>query len=113
MLFSDLADLTNRICDRLMTPIEKAVKAGTLGQVDRSRQYQEMTSAELVKAINDAWTKIRHCEQALKDRDKTIAELQRRLGIYRVKYTAVVAIVTGLAWEGVKYLVGALPHLLR
>ena len=104
MYFSELVRITNQIYDRMMTPIEKAKKLGTLNQVDRSKQYEHMTVPELMRAVNEAWAKIRICEKAIALRDQEIDRLHAKLRRYQVKHTVLVAIITGLAWEGVKAL---------
>lgn len=97
---------------RVMTAIERAKAIGTYNQVDRSKQYQAASHAELVEQVNEAWSKIRRCEHALKDRDKQIEVLIDKVRVYKLKYTAVVAVITGLAWEGLKVLIPMLLHYL-
>lgn len=102
--------IAERRYSRMMTAIERAKLLGTYNLVDRSRQYQSASHGELVEQVNEAWAKIRRCEHELTKRDQVIDQLHNKLKIYRWKYTALVAVVTGLAWEGLRVIV---PIALR
>jgi hypothetical protein len=77
---------------------------GTLNQADRSKQYTRADAGELLKSLNEAWTKIRLLEVASAKKDVLIGGLYKKLRKYRMGYTAMVSIITGLAWEGVRAL---------
>jgi predicted nucleic acid-binding Zn-ribbon protein len=96
--------------DRTYNAIDRAKAAGTYNALDRSRQYEQVSNAELVRAVNQAWTKIRHLESEGTRKDADIAALKTRLSRYRIAYTALVAIITGLAWEGCKALITYLAY---
>jgi hypothetical protein len=87
-----------------MKALEKASEAGTLHADDRSAQYDKATNAQLLTAVNEAWTKIRKCEKSLGEKDAAIEELKRKARNYRIVNIALTSILTGLAWEGVKFL---------
>lgn len=81
------------------------VKLGTLNQTDRSKQYTRADAGELLKSLNEAWTKIRLLESSSAKKDALIGELYKKLRRYRTGYTALVSIITGVAWEGLRALV--------
>lgn len=85
-----------------MTAVEKAKQIGTFEAADRSAQYTKVTNGELLRAVNEAWTKIRTCEKVLHEKENQIAELHKRLKRYQVAHTVLISIITGLAWEGLK-----------
>lgn len=87
-----------------MAAIERAKELGTYGQPDRSAQYTKVTNGELLRAVNEAWTKIRTCEKVLREKETQIAELHKRLKRYQIAHTVLISIITGLAWEGLKAL---------
>jgi len=87
-----------------MTPLDPrslSKTCGTYNQVDRSRQYTKADSPELLKSLNDAWSKIRLLEAAGLRKDSAISKLHARLGREWVGYlvSAAVAALTALAWE--------------
>jgi len=82
--------------------IHHAKQLGTLHALDRSRQYPLDDPEKLKKAVNEAWTKIHHCEKELILKDSAIAELEKRVSRYRVVNIALTSILTGLAWEGLR-----------
>jgi hypothetical protein len=87
--------------DRIMIATEHAKRIGTYGQDDRSKQYPLDNEKKIIDAVNLALTKVRQVE---KSKDKEIAELKKRIQHYRIAYTVLVSIITGLAWEGLKAL---------
>jgi hypothetical protein len=91
-----------------MTPIEKAMRLGTLNALDRSKQYDETDPRALLRAVNEAWTKIRNCEKQLTAKDSEIAELHARLQRVHYVNVALTAIITALAMKGLEFLLQAL-----
>jgi hypothetical protein len=94
--------------DKMTDALEHAKACGTLNAVDRSKQYTEMDHVLLVRAVNEAWTKIRANEKAAA-KDQDVQLLKRQLQRYRLINIALTSIITGLAWEGLKALI-ALIH---
>jgi len=84
-------------------------RLGTYNAIDRSKQYTRADNAELLRSLNEAWTKIRTCEKSIGQKDAAIVELKKQLGRYKVVNIALTSIVTTLAWEGLK----ALINLMR
>jgi hypothetical protein len=76
--------------------------------VDRSKQYENPDNHELLRAVNEAWSKIRVCEKAITSKDLAILNLEQRVSRYKFLNIALTSILTGLAWEGVKALVAYL-----
>ena len=99
----NITDWVEKI-DKMFNAIEHAKHCGTLNALDRSKQYTEMDNVLLVRAVNEAWTKIRICEKAILSKDDDIKSLQSQLRQYRVVNIALTSIITGLAWEGLKVL---------
>jgi len=87
-----------------LTPIQRAHLLGTMNVLDRSKQYPLDDPEKLKAAINQAWTKIHHCEQELRHKDIVLGQLKTQLSRYRIVNIALTSILTGLAWEGVKVL---------
>jgi hypothetical protein len=121
-----IAGLVEKI-DRMYEAIEYAKKIGTYNSPDRSKQYPLDDPEKLKEAVHKCWVKI-HVLEAAKDeleaagqlKDKEIAELRENLetsqkvaGRYRVVNITLTAIITGLAWEGVKALVPWVIAVLR
>jgi len=94
----------------MMTPIEKAKQLGTFDKVDRTPQYQEPEPRELLRAVNEAWTKIRTCEKELSKKDLAIAQLTAKLNRANRRNIVLTSIITGLCWEGLKAVVA---HFIR
>lgn len=99
--------------ERRMTAVEHSKALGTYQADDRSKQYTRADNAELLRAVNEAWSKIRNCEKFLHKKDLEIADLRKRLKRYRIAYTILVSIITGLAWEGLKALIPIVGHLFQ
>lgn len=106
--FNDVIDLVGLIVRFHMTPIEKAKQLGTFDKIDRSPQYQEPEPRELLRAVNEAWSKIRSCEKELTKKDLAIAQLREKLRTSNRWSIPVTSIITGLCWEGLKALFHAL-----
>lgn len=83
-------------------------RIGTYNQVDRSKQYTRADAPELLRSLNEAWTKIRTLERALILKEKEIGDLRKLVKRYRIANIVLTSIVTGLAWEGLKALAGLL-----
>jgi hypothetical protein len=84
--------------------LDHAKKCGTLNAADRSKQYPLSTEKQIIDAVNLALTKARQNEKALATKADN-EQLRRQLRNYRIVNTVLTAIITGLAWEGVKALV--------
>lgn len=87
-----------------------AHKVGTVNTVDRSRQYTRADAGELLRSLNTAWSKIRLLESALNRKDVELGMLHVSVRRYRGSTILLTSIVSGLAWEGLKFL---LPIALR
>ena len=59
--------------DRRVNAIEKAKQLGTYNAIDRSRQYEQVSNADLVRAVNEAFTKLRTHERTLAPKDEITA----------------------------------------
>lgn len=81
--------------------IARARELGTLNQVDRSRQYTRPENPELLRSLNEAWSKIRTLEAANLRKDNEIATLHNRLGKKWIGnvMTALISAGVALAWE--------------
>lgn len=88
----------------------QAVKVGTINAIDRSRQYTRADNPELLRSLNEAWAKIRLVEQDNRRKDVALGLLHARVARYRGSVILLTSIVSGLAWEGLKFL---LPIALR
>lgn len=107
----------------MIDPIQLA-SLGTLNAPDRSKQYRRSDNDELLRSLNELWKTSRLNEIAIRDRDRTIAELHERLANrdklikdqaryvrgYKIVNIALTSIITGLAWEGLR---AVLPIALR
>ena len=85
-------------------PEVKAKVIGTYNALDRSKQYTREDPRELLRAVNEAWTKIRKLETELVKRDTSIAELQNKLRRANVVNVTLTSIVTTLAFKGLEFL---------
>jgi hypothetical protein len=92
--------------DRIVSAVEKAKEIGTYGADDRSAQYPLLDQKLVRKAINECWTKVHQLETAGKQKDLQIAELRQKVKRYRWANIALTSVITGLAWEGLKALLG-------
>jgi hypothetical protein len=90
--------------------IDHAKAVGTYNAMDRSRQYESVDNSELVRAVNESWTRIRRHERAMGLKDKEIDSLTKAVSRYRIANIALTSILTGLAWEGAKALVTYLAY---
>lgn len=89
----------------MTNPAESKAKAiGTYNLIDRSRQYTRDDPRELLRAVNEAWTKIRSLERGLTERDTKIAELREKLKRVQFLNVALTSIITALAFKGLEYL---------
>jgi len=89
---------------------ERAKSLGTLDAIDRSRQYTLPDLPEVLRSLNEAFTKIRILESGRRKDAEIIKKLHDRLTRYHSVTIALTSILTGLAWEGLRAL---LAHLLR
>jgi hypothetical protein len=86
--------------------IERAKELGTLNQNDRSHQYTRAENPELLRSLNEAWSKIRTLEAANLRKDNEITALHNRLGKKWVAnlVTGLISAAVALAWEiGIKF----------
>lgn len=97
-LFSDPVD----------DPLAKAKVIGTYNVLDRSKQYTREDPRELLRAVNEAWTKIRSLERELVKRDTSIAQLQDKLRRVQIVNMTLTSIITALAVKGLEFLARAL-----
>ena len=88
----------------------QAQRVGTVNAIDRSRQYTRADNSELLRSLNEAWAKIRLVEQDNRKKDIAIGMLHGKMARYRGGLVVLTSIITGLAWEGLKFV---LPMLLR
>jgi hypothetical protein len=91
-----------------MMPLDKARRLGTYNQLDRSRQYQDISEIELKRAVNEAWSKIRLLESEGTKKDTAIAELSHKLRRAQGLNIALTAIITVLAEKGLEFLFNAM-----
>jgi hypothetical protein len=94
--------------DRTYTAIGKARALGTLNEIDRAKQYSEANTSDLLRSLNEAWSKIRLVEAANIRKDAEIAQLHAKLNRSQLVNIALTSIITGLAWEGLKMLISAI-----
>jgi hypothetical protein len=106
--FDELSNRAMKVTDEHLA-VQKAKAIGTYNALDRSRQYTQPENPELLRSLNEAWSKIRTCEKELRTKDQDIQQLRKRLKSYRVANIALTSVITGLAWEGLKALI-ALIH---
>ena len=100
----------NEMPDVQPSPPPIARQLGTVNAIDRSRQYTRADSYELLRSLNEAWAKIRRLESENNRKDVQIGLLHGSVRRYRGSTILLTSIVSGLAWEGLKYL---LPMALR
>jgi hypothetical protein len=79
-------------------------KSSTYNAIDRSKQYTRSDGPELLRSLNEAWSKIRRLEQSNLQKDVEIGLMHTKVRSYRVIRTAVISVCTGLAWEAAKFL---------
>jgi hypothetical protein len=89
-------------------PEVKAKAIGTYNVLDRSKQYTREDPRELLRAVNEAWTKIRTLEKESTKKDAAIAELRSKLRRVQIANVALTSIITALAMQGLKFLFQAL-----
>ena len=99
--------------DKRYNAISKAQNLGTYNALDRSQQYQGVETPELLRSLNEAWTKIRNLEREGCTKDSEILSLKHSVTSYKVANIALTSIITGLAWEGIKYVLPLLASLIR
>jgi hypothetical protein len=97
----------------LMDALKRAEEKGTLNAVDRSKQYEDPSSKELLRSLNEAWAKIRTLEEAGREKDQLLKDLRTKIKEYRTANIALISVITGLAWEGLKTLTSYLAQLLH
>jgi hypothetical protein len=101
-------EYTCDLVDQLMTPMEKAKRAGTLNAIDRSKQYDEADPRILLRAVNESWSKIRNLENANTHKDSEIAQLRAKLRRVQYVNVAMTSIITALAMKGLEVIFQAL-----
>ena len=106
--FNEVIDLVGDVVRWHMNPIIRARELGTLDAIDRSKQYDEPDPREVLRAVNEAWAKIRRCENELTKKDAAIAELRQKLKNSHVVNSVLTAIITALAVKGLEVLFEAL-----
>lgn len=81
---------------------------GTYNMVDRSKQYTRADNPELLRSLNESWSKIRSLQTQLTQKDHAIAQIRSDLKRTQIANIALTSIITGLAWEGLKMLINVL-----
>ncbi len=102
--FNEVIDLVGDVVNWHMNPIIRARQLGTLDAIDRSKQYDEPEPRELLRAVNEAWAKIRRCEKELGSKDLQISNLLAKLNRQRL-VNALLTIGVVALWELVKFLI--------
>jgi len=87
-----------------MSILDKARVIGTYNQVNRAAQYTREDPRELLRAVNEAWTKIRTLEKENGKKDAAIAELHDKLRRSQIVNVTLTSIITALAFKGLEYL---------
>jgi septal ring factor EnvC (AmiA/AmiB activator) len=87
-----------------MSILDKARVIGTYNQINRAAQYTREDPRELLRAVNEAWTKIRTLEKELGKKDAAIAELRDKLRRSQIVNVTLTSIITGLAFKGIELL---------
>jgi hypothetical protein len=100
-------DLEN-CAHRLMTALDKARERGTLNLFDRSAQYDDVRQIDLLRSLNESWSRLRRLEAMGVQKDAAIAELRNKLKRYQIVNTTLTAIITALAFKGLEVLFQAL-----
>lgn len=112
MRFDEIEPHTHKTYDRIMDAITKAHAVGTFNAIDRSKQYANPDHAEMLRALNEAWSKIRRIETLSDEKDVTIRDLKDQLGKKlrrnRLWNTALIC-----AWEIIRTALPYLPFLAR
>src|ERR1700723_4354736 len=93
----------------LMDALYIAQQVGTVGAVDRSKQYTDPSQTEILRALNQAHTKIRQLQH---DKDVEIAarkKAERKSLALAGALSVLTTIITALAWEGAKSIAAYLP----
>jgi hypothetical protein len=89
-------------------PTAKARVVGTYNQVNRAAQYTVADPRELLRAVNEAWTKIRNLDKELSKKDAAIAELRNKLKRSQIVNVTLTSIITALAFKGLEFLFQAM-----
>lgn len=79
-------------------------KIGTFNAIDRSKQYTRADNAELLRSLNEAWSKIRTCEKLIREKDVELGFVYAKIRNYKILNHALTSIITVLALEGLKAL---------
>jgi hypothetical protein len=83
-------------------------RLGTYNAIDRSKQYTRADAPELLRSLNEAWTKIRTLESANHEKEKAIIELRndkQKLFKLLAASIGVTSLVTALVVEFAKALI--------
>ena len=93
--------------------LQRARAAGTIDELDRSRQYTEPDLQHVLASLNEAWTKIRVGEKALMAKDAQIAVLKKELESSQSKVAWLRSIIVFAGSEILRALVPWLMGVLR
>src|ERR1017187_1842879 len=96
--------------EKRYSAITRAHNLGTYNAMDRAAQYQAVEQDEMLRSLNEAWTTIRNLQREGGNKDAEILKLKHRVSSYKIANIALTSIITGLAWEGIRFL---LPFLAR
>ena len=99
--------------DQRYNAISRAHNLGTYNAMDRSQQYQTIEPPEMLRSLNEAWTTIRNLQRDNTKKDTEILRLKHSVTSYKVANIALTSIITGLAWEGIRYVLPLLTTLIR
>lgn len=96
-----------------MGAIEKARVVGTYNADNRAAQYTTPEPRELLRAVNEAWTKIRVLEKERMADSAIIADLRNKLNHSQIVNVTLTSIITALAVKGLEFLFQAAQHTIR
>ena len=86
----------------MVDTVIRAQQLGTYNAIDRSRQYEDVGSATLLRQVNEAWSKIRALEKSLADKQDQIVALKGKLKHCNWVRRSLTSMLVYLAFEGAK-----------
>lgn len=89
---------------RMVDTILRAQQLGTYNAVDRSRQYEDVSERQMLRQLNEAWSKIRELQKSVADKERQIANLASRLKHCNWVRRSLTSIIVYMAFEGLKAL---------
>lgn len=88
----------------MVDTILRAQQLGTYNAVDRSRQYEDVSERQMLRQLNEAWSKIRELQKSVADKERQIANLASRLKHCNWVRRSLTSIIVYMAFEGLKAL---------